>query len=225
MRITGKPGLITSLVGFDDISTIPNGTYNLVDNATGTGGTVTMSGGAIASFTPGSGYSLGNVYAEGYGNRFTVASIAPSWTRITGGLRIQPSNINSFTIQPPGSWLTYLTDTNTIIAGNTVITDGTNAGSDFIFRDNASATKLIEIFGDPGTNNNHGGLFNISWSAGSTPATTTAFILLYNGNAGPAPLSPGQYGMYVVILDYTTVNPIAGTWNLPATFTLLNQVF
>jgi hypothetical protein len=87
MRITGKPGLITSLVGFDDISTIPDGTYDLVDNSTGTGGTVTMSGGAIASFTPGSGYSLGDVYAEGYGNRFTVSSIAPSGTRITGGIR------------------------------------------------------------------------------------------------------------------------------------------
>jgi len=88
MRITGKPGLITSLVGYDNISGIPDGTYDLVDNATGTGATVTMSGGAIASFTPGSGYSLGDVYASGYGNRFTVASIAPSGTRITGGLRV-----------------------------------------------------------------------------------------------------------------------------------------
>ena len=95
MRITGKPGLITSLVGFDDISTIPNGTYNLVDNATGTGGTVTMSGGAIASFTPGSGYSLGDVYAEGYGNRFTVASVAPSGTRlISSVLGTSPTGTN-----------------------------------------------------------------------------------------------------------------------------------
>jgi hypothetical protein len=91
MRITGRPGLIKSLVGFDDISGIPDGTYDLVDNATGTGATVTMSGGAIASFTPGSGYSLGDVYASGYGSRFTVTSIAPSGTKITGGLKIQPS--------------------------------------------------------------------------------------------------------------------------------------
>jgi hypothetical protein len=84
VTITGKQGRITSLVGFDNISTIPDGTYALVDNATGTGGTVTMSSGAIASFTPGSGYSLGDVYAEGYGNRFTVASIGPSGLRITG---------------------------------------------------------------------------------------------------------------------------------------------
>jgi len=147
-----------------------------------------------------------------------------SGTRITGGLRIQPSNINYFTTQV-SDWLGYLPDTNTIITGNTVITDGTNAGSDFVFEDNAVATKLIQIFGDPGTNGSHGGLFNINWSAGSTPATTTAFILLYNGSAGPFPLSPGEYAMYVVILDYTTVNPIAGTWNFPATFTLITQIF
>ena len=145
--------------------------------------------------------------------------------RITGGLKIQPSNVNYFTIQPPGSWLTYLTDTNTIIAGNTVITDGTNAGSDFIFRDNSTATELIQIFGDTGINGNHGGLFNVSWSAGSTPAATTAFVMLYNGNGGPVPVSPGDYAMYLVILDNTTVNPIAGTWNFPATFTLINQIF
>ena len=95
MRITGKPGLITSLVGFDDISTIPDGTYNLIDNATGTGGTVTMSGGAIASFTPGSNYSLGDVYAEGYGNRFTVASIVTTGARITSSvLSISPTGTN-----------------------------------------------------------------------------------------------------------------------------------
>ena len=81
VTITGKPGRITSLAGFDDISTIADGTYALVDNATGTGGTVTMSGGAIASFTPGSGYSLGDVYAQGYGNRFNVTSIGPSGVR------------------------------------------------------------------------------------------------------------------------------------------------
>ena len=150
-------------------------------------------------------------------------------TTITGGITLYSSNpldsLNTFTMQPPGSWLTYLTDTNTIIAGNTVITDGTNAGSDFIFRDNAVATRLIQIFGDPGTNGLHAGLFNINWSAGSTPATTTAFVMLYNGNAGPVPVSPGDYAMYVVILDNTTVNPIAGTWNFPATFTLITQIF
>jgi hypothetical protein len=150
-------------------------------------------------------------------------------TTITGGITLYSSNtldsLNTFTMQPPGSWLTYLTDTNTIIAGNTVITDGTNAGSDFIFRDNATANQLIQIFGDPGTNGHHAGLFNINWSAGSTPATTTAFVMLYNGNAGPVPVSPGDYAMYVVILDNTTVNPIAGTWNFPATFTGINQIF
>jgi hypothetical protein len=145
-------------------------------------------------------------------------------TKITGGLRIQPSNINYFTTQV-SDWSAYLPDTNTIITGNTVITDGTNSGSDWVFLDNGVVDSLIALFGDPGTNNNHAGLFNINWSAGSTPTTTTAFVMLYNGTDGPVPVDPGQYGMYVVILDYTTVNTIAGTWNFPATFTLINQIF
>ena len=111
MRITGRPGCITSLVGFDDISTIPDGTYSLVDNATGTGGTVTMSGGTIASFTPGVNYSLGDVYAEGYGNRFTVSSIAPGGTKITSSvLSSSPTGTN---IANDGTFAVFRPNDNT----------------------------------------------------------------------------------------------------------------
>ena len=147
-------------------------------------------------------------------------------TTITGGITLYSSNpvnpLDIFTTQP-GDWLGYVTGSGSNISGNTLSTGPSD--NYFVFGDIATQTKLIGMFGDPGVNNAYGGHFTVTWSSGSTLPVTNAFVVLYTGADGPITLSPGQYGIYIQLLD-SSFNVIgAGDWNFPATFTLIEQLF
>ena len=204
-RITGKPGCITSLAGFDDISEIPNGTYALVDNATGTGGTVTMSGGAIASFTPGYNYSLGDVYAQGYGNRFNVISIAPSGTRIAGGLRITAASAPAsagVTITIPD--LTYVTSSYVNFSDDTYNNSG---GWEYVV---FNSTALYNQFQTLTSGANVP--LAVTWSTGGTQ--TSGYVFFENtGN-------PWEF-QFCTVTDSSGSTPQAGVFKFPATFTAI----
>jgi hypothetical protein len=92
-RITGRPGCISSLVGFDNITGLSDGTYALLQEG-GVNGTVTMTGGAISSFNPGYGYSAGIASIDG-GTRFTINSVQNAGVRLTSSvLGTSPTGTN-----------------------------------------------------------------------------------------------------------------------------------
>jgi hypothetical protein len=143
--------------------------------------------------------------------------------RITGGLTINLSNLNNFFTTQPSDWLGFETDSGANITSNTLTTGPSN--NSFVFGDIATQTALIGMFGDPGVNSAHGGHFSVTWSAGSTLSSTDAFVVLYTGTDGPVPVGPGEYAVYVQLVDTSYNNIGAGTWNFPATFTLITQLF
>ena len=147
-------------------------------------------------------------------------------TTITGGITLYSSNAHDTFIIQPSTWLGYVTDSGATLSGNTYTTSSSPTSNDIVFGDIATQEALIALFGDPGDNAAHGGIFNVTWSAGSTLTTTNAILVLYTGTDGPISLSPGQYGIYLLPLDPVTQNDIGvGTWNFPATFTLITQAF